>query len=574
MIDYLFDGAFGTYYQRLTGSGENPEQAVLNNPYIVREIHQRYIQSGANAIKTNTFGANTAVYNDAKTVKAIIKAGYRIAQEAAGVSCAVFADIGPVRSESPEADGEYLRIVEAFMEEGAVNFLFETFPGAEGLLPAIDLIKKNIKDSVVITSFAVSQDGYTAEGEYFIDLFEKTGAAGADYTGLNCICGPAHMLELISRCDTAKYRISAMPNAGYPSVVNGRLVYIDNPDYFAGKLGEIASRGARVIGGCCGTTPDHIAAIKRLLGEKSVSEPKSGAYSPRIAVPRITEEVPDKHRKLIAVEIDPPVDADVSFLMSAAEKAKACGADYVTLADSPLARTRADSFMLAGKIQREIGIKTIPHLTCRDKNQIAIKAQLLAGNIEGIRNVLAVTGDPVTKTNRSDLKDVFGFNSYKLISFIAKLNADIFGKTPYAVYGALNINSVNFPAELRRAEEKLRNGACGLFTQPVYTKTHIENLRAARERLKCRLFAGILPFASLKNALFLNNEVTGIDIPRETVESLKGASEEEVRSISVGFCKSRIDDAYDLCDGYYIMTPMKKIDFVLDLITYIRSGRK
>ena len=448
--------------------------------------------------KTNTFGANTAVYPDFDTVKAIIKAGFRRASKAAGTDCAVFADIGPIKSDSGDKQAEYVEIVKTFLEEGAVNFLFETLSEVDGISSAVEYIKSKVKNPQIIVSFAVLQDGYTTDGEFFIRLFDKAKEIGADYTGLNCLCGPAHMLELISRCDTSKYKISAMPNAGYPSVVGGRLVYVDNPSYFAEKLRDIRSRGACILGGCCGTTPEHIAAAAALLDKPfTISKP---VITP--PTPVVEKREPETGRKLIAVEIDPPTDTDASFLLDASRKAKAFGADFITLADSPLARTRADSFALAAKVQREVGIKTIPHLCCRDKNQIAIKAQLLAGSIEGISNVLVVTGDPITKEDRPGLNDVFGFNSYKLINFINNLNSDVFRASPYTVYGALNINSANFNVELKRAEEKIKNGAAGLFSQPVYSNTHIENLRTARKSLPCKIFAGILPFASYKNALF------------------------------------------------------------------------
>lgn len=565
----LFDGAFGTYYNNKTLNNQNPEFANINDKEAVFNIHKEYILSGANAIKTNTFGANLTISTDYTVIKAIIENGYNIAFRAtSGTEVLVFADIGQINSEN--AVVEYKEIVDSFINLGATNFLFETLLEIETLKPIIGYIKRTVSKSVIITSFAVSQDGYTKSGEYYKDLFELATNAGVDYVGLNCICGPAHMLNLLGKVNTQKYNLSIMPNSGYPTFVNGRTVYIDNPEYFSDKLYDIYCSGAKIIGGCCGTTPEHIKAIANRIN----SDANSHIYNIENTSQRIKPSkstIFDLDKKIIAVEIDSPIDTGVSYLLNASKKAKQCGADLITIADSPLARTRADSIMIASKIQREIGIETIPHLSCRDKNLIAIKGILIAGNIEGVKNILAITGDPIALADRIDLKNVFSFNSFKLINFINKLNDDIFFALPYNICGALNINSINFENELNRAKEKIINGAICLFTQPIYSKRNADNLLLAKKSLSCKILAGIMPIASYKNALFLNNEVAGIEIPKAIIDRLKDKSCDEVKQISIDYCKEIINNIKDNCDGFYIVTPLKKIDFVEELIKYIRS---
>ena len=274
----------------------------------------------------------------------------------------------------------------------------------------------------------------------------------------------------------------------------------------------------------------------------------------------------------IAVEINAPVDLDISYMLEAAKKAKEYGADFITVPDSPLGKTRANSFMISSIIKRTAGIDTIPHLCCRDKNQIAIKGDLIAANIEGISNVLVVTGDSVAEAHRSDAKQVFGFNSLKLISFIKNLNETVFHDNSYNICAALNTNAENFDAELKRAKNKIENGANCFLTQPIFSEKNIDNFLKAKKILNCRILAGIIPLAGYKNALFLNNEVPGIEIPDKIIMDLKDKSAQESKEISINYAKNIIKKVEENCDGYYIMTPLKKIDFSIELIKYIRGG--
>lgn len=565
----IFDGALGTYLAAKNLHLDFPEMANITDKDTVFTIHKEYIASGINAIKTNTFGANSTLITDFSLLKSIIKSGFAIANRAAAnTSVKVFADIGPIHAVS--ASDEYKKVVDIFIDCGATNFLFETMYEISGLKECITYIKDKIPNAVIITSFAVGQDGYTRLGKYYKVLFDQATLFGADHVGLNCICGPAHMLNLIKAVPPKKYSLAAMPNAGYPTIVNGRTVYVDNAEYFSEKLFEIYSLGVEVVGGCCGTTPEHIRRFTKRIEAFKPQEVQTPITQSHIN----TVAKNDFENTVIAVEIPAPLNVDISYTLAAAEKAKQLGADFITIPDSPLGKTRANSFMISSLIQRRVGIKAIPHLCCRDKNQIAIRGDLVAANIDGISNVLALTGDSVAESDRNEAKNVFGFNSFKLMGFIKSLNNTVFTENPYNICAALNINAANFDSELARAENKIAEGAICFFTQPILSEKNIENYFKAKARLDCKILAGIMLLAGYKNSLFLNNEVSGIEIPDKIIKLFKDKNPADTRDISVNYACSIVDRIKENCDGFYIMTAMKKIDFLSDLIKHIRREIK
>lgn len=576
-IPFFFDGAFGTYYNLLNPQDDYCELANITDPDTVYKIHKEYLLAGVNAIKTNTFGVNSLMTSDNYEAEDILRNGYQLALRATeGTDAVVFADIGYIHSDDDEISKEYIRIAQTFISCGAKYFLFETCAEYDILRPAIDYIKTVVPDAYIIVSFAVSQDGYTLKGHYYKDLIQQaTSNPYIGATGLNCICGPSHLFSLIKEIDLSGLHFIAMPNAGYPSTINGRTVYQDNAEYFANRLVNIYNLGVNIIGGCCGTTPEHIRlTIEKISGaypNTSITTSYSSPKSPPTTSTNVFESYLNSGKKVIAVELDPPIDTDCDYIITAAKKLRLAGADIITVADSPLARTRADSIMIAAKIKREVGIEVLPHLSCRDKNHISIKGSLMGANIEGISSVLAITGDPVAPTDRGNYKGVFSMNSYNLISFINSLNTEVFTQSPFYIGGALNISMPQFEPELKRAKRKIENGASFLLTQPLFSDESIENLYTARQNLDCKILAGILPFASYRNALFLNNEVTGIDIPDDLLQELKDKTPEEVIPLSIKFSTGIIHKAYEACDGFYLMTPLKKTDLICSLIEQIRE---
>ena len=547
----FFDGAFGTYYITKTGDYQPCENANLANQDAVISIHKEYIAAGVDAIKTNTF---------ATTEKDVIAKGYTLAKQAvASTGVKIFADIGPKQEEE-----EYLTVVRTFIELGAENFLFETLSSLDGLASSLVEIKSSVKNANVIVSFAVSRDGFTKSGQpYKALLADAQQNANIDAAGINCVCGPAHILGLVRGLDALSKPLCVMPNSGYPTIVNGRTVYNNNTEYFARKILEIKRAGASILGGCCGTTPQHIASAVKMVNEEQNGKPAKQNTAYNTTVTPLKNKL---NRKPISVELDPPTDCDIDFLLRSVDQLKKAGVDIVTLADSPMAKTRADSFLTASFIKREKKVEVLPHLTCRDKNFIAIKGALLGASFCKINQVLVITGDPVLGAENYRNPGVFNFNSKELIGYIKSLNAEVFAGKEFAIGGALNVNALRFEAELARCKEKIENGASFLYSQPIFSKQSLENFKQAKKELACKLFAGILPIVSYKNAVFLNNELAGIDIPADVVEKLNGKPPLEAQRISIQFCQDIIEQTYPYADGFYIMTPMRKVELVCEII--------
>lgn len=574
-LDYLlFDGAFGTYYTQLFG-GETPcELACVEQPQRVVEIHKAYLNAGAMAIKTNTFAANTVgLRADFAQVERVIRAAWTLAQQAVqGTDVRVFANMGPLFCEEDPLP-ELCRIADLFLELGAVDFLLETAHD-EIVFAVAEHIKAKLPQAFVITSFACDQDGYTRKGIPIKKLAQESLGREIDAFGLNCMCGPSHLLQIAAGLHIGKL-MSIMPNSGYPISVNGRTLFIDNEQYFAEKMAQMYRRGVQILGGCCGTTPKHIAAAANLLktGRPTAMLPKLTMKEPvrPVAAQNLFAEKLQAGKRVIAVELDPPFDADYSHIAQAAPKLRAAGADAVTIADSPLARPRASSFMLSAKIQREVGLPAIPHFTCRDQNMIGMKSVLLGGSIEGLRNVLVVTGDPVPADERRELKGVFSTNSYRLISYIQTLNHDVFAANPYWIGGALNVNSKRFEAELVRTEKKQEMGVRFFLTQPVFSQEAAERVCLAKQRLSAKILVGFMPIVSYRNAVFLNNEVGGIDIPQELMEQMRDQENERVQALSLDYCMELVAKIGAHCDGYYLMTPLKKDHLITALIERLRA---
>ncbi len=570
----FFDGAFGTFFRSERDDEAPCEEACLTDPEKVGAVHTAYLEAGARAILTNSFSVNPLAYPDGDKWKDLLRASFSIASKAAsGFSALVFADLGPIASPVKEASAAYLSCVDCFLSLGAKHFLFETLDDFLPISPAVEkLLSPEIKDGYgvesVFVSFAVSEDGYTSSGRYYKDLLKEAADAGCGAVGLNCSCGPTHMRDLFQSLGRFPCRLLAMPNAGYPMKIGGRTEYHDNPDFFAARMLEIASLGVTCLGGCCGTRPEHIRKTVSLIREKGVD-----VFPPSAPPAGKTGKEGDGFlplfgkKRVVAVEINPPSDADFTFVLETAKKLKAAGADVLTFTDSPLARPRADSVMTAVKVKREVGIDTMPHVSCRDKNRIALKGALLAAYAENVDKILAVTGDAVK--DGGDGKGVFAFDSLRLISFVKSLNRDVFVSSPFFCGGALNVNARNFPGELARAESKEREGASFFLTQALFSDEAVENLALAHSRLSSPILAGIYPLAGYRNALFLKNEVAGIDVPDAVVEAMRGRSAEEEKAVSLSFAWETAQKAADFCAGYYISIPLKRVDLATGLIKMI-----
>lgn len=561
-VPLLLDGAFGTYYFASTGETTPCEQACLSSPDTVRGIHLAYLSAGAQAIITNTFAANPQTIPDEAQLSALLDAGLTLARQAAAEfpDTRVFADIGGITGLTAQQD--YLKTTQLFHRFGADSYLFETLAELEPLLPALTWLKQHQPDALIFVSFAVTADGYTRKGLYYHSLLEECACCDEiDAAGLNCLCGPSHMVSLLEKLPPMPKPLIAMPNAGYPSTLNGRMFFEDNSAYFGEKTAQLYAAGADIIGGCCGTTPRHIACTAEALRAAShrLKKEKRIFHSGTAASPTRPTH------KLIAVEVDPPLTPDCTKLLHAANMLSKKGVDWITVADSPLGRARMDSFAAAAKILRETGVRVLPHLSCRDRSAIGMKAALLGAAAEKIDELLIVTGDTPSSGG-----GVFEFHAAGLMRYVSELNADALQDAPFRMAGALNVNARNFATELERAKKKLQNGATMLLTQPIFSEQAVENLFAARAALSCTILAGILPVAGYKNARFLANEVTGIVIPQALLSKLQNAPEDAVQ-ISVAFSADIVRRCFSAADGFYVMTPLGKTEIVCGLLDKIRE---
>ena len=577
----LFDGGMGTYYK--TKPGQECEQANLTDPEGILAVHRAYLAAGADAIKTNTFSLPRLAAVQQPGWEQLVDAGWQLAAKAAGeTGAAVFADLGPAPdTENNPAEQVYLAVAKRFALLGARNFLFETLSTEDGVLEAIHALKQTVPEAFVLVSFAVLPDGYTREGRYCAELVRRMAQSGVvDAVGLNCVAAPGAMRALVQQLGDAGLPLSVMPNAGYPVVARAQVRYQGKPEYFARELSRLAAEGVRILGGCCGTTPQHIAALRTALDALPETLPTAPAAKPAEAAKPAVEMDDDFLRKLragqrvIAVELDSPKDADLTAYLEGARRLQAAGADLLTIADCPIARARMDSSLVACRVHRELGMNVLPHMTCRDRNLNATKALLLGLYAEGVREVLAITGDPIPTAERDEVKNVYQFNSRKLAQYIVSLAGE--GRempSPITVFGALNLNARNFEVELRRAAEKLENGMSGFLTQPVLSAQAVENLKKARETLgeRAKILAGILPVVSQRNAIFMENEVNGIHVDEAILQKFEGldraAGEELGLEVSVQAAKASAPYA----DGFYLMTPFNRVALMERLIARLRT---
>ena len=577
----LFDGAMGTYYK--AAPGVECEQANLTDPAGVLAVHREYLAAGADAVKTNTFSLPRLAAAHTPGWEQLAQAGWQLAVQAAEeTGAAVFADLGPAPdTEAVPAGQVYTAVAKQFAALGARNFLFETLSSDAGLLDAVGAIKAEVPDAFVLVSFAVLPDGYTREGMYCKDLARRMQASGiVDAVGLNCVSAPGAMRTLAKQLG-GTLPLSVMPNAGYPVVTRTQVKYQGRPEYFARELGRLAAEGTvQILGGCCGTTPAHIAALRAELDSLPVVE-KTAPAEEFSTVKEQTVENEDAFlrklnagEKVIAIELDSPRNADLTGYLEGAKKLQAAGADLLTIADCPIAQARMDSSLVACRVHRELGLCTLPHMTCRDRNLNATKALLLGLYAEGVREVLAITGDPIPTAERDEVKNVYQFNSRKLAQYIVSLAGE--GREmpgPMTVFGALNLNARNFDVELRRAKEKLENGMSGFLTQPVLSAQAVENLRRSRETLgaDAKILAGIMPVVSQRNAIFMENEINGIHVEDWIIEKFAGLDRAQGEELGLAISLEMAKAALPYADGLYLMTPFNRVALMERLIGRLKQ---
>lgn len=576
------DGAFGTYFGQLYKEEELlPELANIKDKDKVQRIHREYIEAGARLIRTNSFAANTVSLNrDIQVVKQVVRAAFDnavVVAKEAKEQVYVAADIGPIPEmpfeDEGEVEDEYKEIIDTFLVEGAQIFCFETFSDFSMVATLAQYIKEKEPNTFVFAQFSLNKYGYTKMGiraQRILDGLQQ--CEFLDGVGFNCGIGPAHLKEIYGKLSLKGNKFyTAMPNSGYPELLQDRAVYSGNSEYFADNICEIAKNGISILGGCCGTTPDDIKKIVKSLDTKQVLDsnipPRKevGVLEQPKKNPFITQL--EQGKKVILVELDPPYDANDEKIMDCAHLLKASGVDMITFADSPMGKPRVDSIMMGIKVKNQVGIEVMPHIACRDKNRISMRAGIMGAYLNGIENFLFVTGDPVPADSRNEVSGVFDFNSIKLMQYVSEMNEEHFKQRPVSFGGALNYNRANLDMEIKRVEKKMEAGAQFFLTQPIFEDEDVKKVAMVKERTGCKILCGLMPLISYRNASFIKNEIFGINVPDHVLECFRpDMTREEGEAAGVKVVRSVMEKLETIADGYYFMLPFNRVHLVKEIL--------
>lgn len=575
----IADGAFGTYFAEKYSTDLMPEAANTLESQKVIDIHREYINSGAVLIRTNTFASNTELLRSGlDEVKRNIRAAVQNAKVAAKDKDVFIAgNIGPIPSntalKSDEVQNQYYEIAVTFLEQGIEILNFETFSDTDDIVPVIKHIKQDYSPFVLV-GFSVNQFGYSSSGRSAKKLIAEAALVEEiDATGLNCGVGPLHIGKIFSKINLNNGKfILANPNAGYPNIIRNRVSFSDNYDYFAEKLSDVLKIGVDIAGGCCGTTPKFIkslaenADIKQSVKPDSPVENSGNGSAVKNSAFYCNNGILKK-KKLIAVELAPPANADDEKLLEAAEALSNSGVDVLTFPDSPSGRTRVDSVLMAQKVKNETGLCVMPHICCRDKNTIAMRSTLLGSHINGINNMLIITGDPIPSMARQTIKSVFNFDSVGLMKIVQEMNTEVFAENPLVFGGAINQGRKHLDFEIKRVRRKMETGASFFLTQPVFCKEEADKIRTIKEETGARILVGIMPLISRKNAVFMKNEIAGVNVPDEVVELYpEQPDREKGEAVGISIAKKVIGYTEDFADGYYFSFPFNRVHLLKKII--------
>jgi len=551
---HVIDGAMGTVlYQRGVFVNVCYDELNLSEPDIVLGVHADYVRAGAELIETNTFGANPiklSAFGLEDRTEEINEAAARLARRAAGDRASVLGAIGPlgIRIEPwgptsvDEARDLFARQASGLAEGGVDAFIIETFSDVEEAVQALQAVRRVAGDVPVFAQLTFGEDGFTSYGATIEDVTGQLEAAGADVVGLNCSVGPSSMLVAVERMVSVATRpVSALPNAGLPRDVGDRKIYLASPEYMARYGKRMVEAGARFVGGCCGTTPEHTRHLVAMLG---ATRPRPATVHAGAARERTdtgaAEPVPlaarsALGRKLAAgefvrgVELTPPRGWEPRELFAGARHLRDVGIDTVHIVDGPADRSRIASLPAAIVLERELGVETVPHYSCRDRNMLGMVGDLLGAAAAGIRNVLLVTGDP-PRQGPYDTGGVYDIDSIGLTNIARQLNlgldpggGSIGAPTSFVVGVAVNPGAVDPEEELRRFAWKAEAGADFAVTQPVFDPDAFLEFAARLEEFGVPILAGLWPPLSLRNAEFLANEVPGLRVPAAILERMRTA---------------------------------------------------
>ena len=589
------DGAMGTLLYSY-GIEYCNEELNLQRPEVIEKIHQDYIKAGADIIQTNTYGANAAKlarYGLEEQVADINRAAIGIAKRAAAPGGQfVFGTIGGIRG-IRKSDASLQEII-AMVDQQASHLLagnpdgllLETYYDFEELAETVKHLK-GMTDTPLIAQVSMHDPGILQNGMSLNDALHQLENLGADIVGVNCRLGPHHTIQAFEEVTLPeKAFLSAYPNASLLDVEDGRIVYESEADYFGRAALLLREEGVRLIGGCCGTTPKHIEAVKKHLNHlppivhKEVTERKPIVIREAEALEVKPLHEKAKTERTIIVELDTPRHLDTTKFLEGSAALDEAGADAVTMADNSLASPRISNMAMGSILKHKQDIRALAHITCRDRNLIGLQSHLMGLDALGIHDILAVTGDPTKVGDFPGATSVYDVSSMELIQLIKKLNEGIsFSGKPlrkkanFSVAAAFNPNVRVLDRAVARLEKKIESGADYFISQPVYTKEKIIEIHEATKHLETPIFIGVMPLTSIRSAEFLHNEVPGIKLSEDALERMRACGEDKDRATAEGIqiAKELIDTAAELFHGIYLITPFVRYDMTVELIHYIRQ---
>ncbi|MCI2847798.1 bifunctional homocysteine S-methyltransferase/methylenetetrahydrofolate reductase [Staphylococcus hominis] len=588
------DGAMGTILYS-EGLDTCPEAYNLTHPNKVERIHRSYIEAGADVIQTNTYGANfekLKVFGLEHKVKEIHKAAVQIAKRAANKETFILGTVGGFRGIKQEdlslstiqyhTDNQ----IDTLIEEGVDGLLFETYYDLDELTSVITATRQKY-DIPIIAQLTASNTNYLVDGTEINEALKHLIECGANVVGLNCHHGPHHMQRSFSHIELPEHAyLSCYPNASLLDIENSEFKYSDNAKYFGDVAQELINEGVRLIGGCCGTTPEHISYIKESV--KNLKPIKNKKVIPihrtintnakRTLKQNLTSKV--KQRPTVIVELDTPKHLDTELFFENIGKLDEANIDAVTLADNSLATVRISNIAAASLIKQQYDIEPLVHITCRDRNLIGLQSHLLGLSLIGVSEILAITGDPSKVGHLPGATNVYDVNSKGLTELALRFNqginvdGDALKKhTNFNIAGAFDPNVRKLDGAVKRLEKKVAAGMSYFITQPVYSKEKIKEVYEATKHLDTPLFIGIMPIASYNNALFLHNEVPGIKMSEDVLNQFKAVKDdkEKTKELSLRLSKELIDTVHEYFNGLYLITPFQRIDYSLELAAYSKA---
>lgn len=591
------EGAMGTLLYS-HGIDHCYEEMNTTDPNQIEAIHRAYAAAGADILQTNTYGANyhkLKRYGLEDEVSVINRKGVELAKKAASKQAFVFGTIGALRSirkndlDIEEIKRSFREQLYSLLMEGPDGLILETYYDLEELETVLQIARKET-GLPIIANVSLHEIGYLQNGLHLNEAFSRLDALGADVVGLNCRLGPHHMIRSLEEVPLPKNAgIAVYPNASLPEYVDGRLVYEAVPEYFGSSALKLREQGASIIGGCCGTTPKHIGAVKKALGTLTAIKEKTSKV-PQIEIIEVgkKDQIPAIHlqaktKRTILVELDPPKKLGIEAFMAGSSCLRDAGVDSVTLADNSLASPRISNLALGIKMKNELNMNPLIHITCRDRNLIGLQSHLMGLQTLGLNEVLVITGDPSKIGDFPGATSVYDLSSFDLISLIKQFNEGLSysgqslgQRTNFKIAAAFNPNVKYLDKAVQRLEKKIACGAQSFLTQPIYSTSQIEDVYQATKHLDTPIFLGVMPLTSSRNAEFIHNEIPGIKLPDSVRAAMASAGNDPVKAKieANAIAKELIDATMERFKGIYLITPFLRYDMTAQLTQYIRTTDK